>query len=97
MGGRLIGCTKSSVPWPVPKKVLRAWAYRTRVPTIFSFIRMSETNYGQHGNEGAVRHSVHPYWKRAHHDWRFWVGLVLMLAAITIYVLSDDLALLPRR
>ena len=34
------------------------------------------------------------YWKRMHHDWRMWVGLVFMLAAITIYVLSDDLALL---
>jgi hypothetical protein len=47
-----------------------------------------------------VRDSIHhdqvPYWKRAHRDWRFWVGLVFMFAAITIYVLSDDLALLPR-
>jgi hypothetical protein len=47
-----------------------------------------------------VRDGIHrdqiPYWKRAHHDWRFWVGLVFMFAAITIYVLSDDLALLPR-
>jgi len=60
--------------------------------------RMSETNYGQHGNEGPAPHGVHhPYWRRAHHDWRFWAGLILMLAAITIYVLSDDLALLPRR
>jgi hypothetical protein len=30
-----------------------------------------------------------------HRDWRMWVGLVLMLAAITIYVLSEDLAWLP--
>jgi hypothetical protein len=67
-----------------------------RCPTIF-VKRMSETNYGQHGNEGPAHRDVHPYWKRAHHDWRFWVGLVLMLAAIAIYVLSDDLALLPRR
>jgi hypothetical protein len=36
-----------------------------------------------------------PYWRRAHHDWRFWVGLILMLAAITIYVLSENLAFLP--
>ncbi len=35
------------------------------------------------------------YWKRAHHDWRFWVGMVFMLAAIAIYVFSDDLAFLP--
>jgi hypothetical protein len=53
------------------------------------------------GNEGAthpqVGHSDLPYWKRAHHDWRFWVALILMLAAIAIYVLSDDLAFLPHR
>jgi hypothetical protein len=52
-----------------------------------------------HGNEGPERdrilHDHGPYWKRAHRDWRFWVGLVLMLAAITIYVLSEDLAFLP--
>jgi hypothetical protein len=73
---------------------------------------MSETNYGQHGNEGPEHHNkphvvpenarqadqqgVSPaYWRRMHHDWRMWVGLVLMLAAITIYVLSEDLAWLP--
>ena len=68
---------------------------------------MSETNYGHAGNEGSeheslhhelhdkVRHDALPYWKRAHHEWSFWIGLFLMLAAITIYVLSDDLALLP--
>ncbi|MGD0295608.1 MAG: hypothetical protein ABSE86_00745 [Bryobacteraceae bacterium] len=64
---------------------------------------MSETNYGHHGNEGPDPGSVHhaappgqlPYWKRAHHDWRFWVGLFFMSAAITIFVLSDNLAFLP--
>jgi hypothetical protein len=79
-------------------------------------LAMSETNYGQHGNEGpehdkkpqvvpenarqsdeqATQQGVSPaYWRRMHHDWRMWVGLVLMLAAITIYVLSEDLAWLP--
>ena len=65
---------------------------------------MSESNYGQHGNEGpegksepqSVPLSNVPYWQRAHHDWRFWLAFVLMLAAITIYVLSYDLAFLPR-
>ena len=64
---------------------------------------MNESNYSQHGNEGpdpgGAHHDAHddtrPYWKRAHHDWRLWVGLVFMFAAITIYVLSDDLAFLP--
>ena len=60
---------------------------------------MNESNYGHPGNEGpareAARHVDSPYWKRAHHDWRFWVGLVLMFAAITIYVMSDNLSFLP--
>ncbi len=60
---------------------------------------MSEIMHSHHGNQGPDRdnvpHNPHPYWKRAHHDWRFWLGMSLMLAAITIYVLSDDLALLP--
>ena len=64
---------------------------------------MNESNYGHHGNEGpdtgGGHHNAHdgarPYWKHAHHDWRMWVGLALMLAAITIYVLSDNLRFLP--
>ena len=64
---------------------------------------MNESNYGHHGNEGpepgGAHHNAHdeapPYWKRAHHDWRVWVGLIFMFTAITIYVLSDDLAFLP--
>ncbi len=64
---------------------------------------MSENNYDHHGNEGPdpgsahhpVAHDPRPYWKRAHHDWRFWVGLFFMSLAITIYVLSDNLAFLP--
>ena len=60
-----------------------------------------EANFGNPGNEGPEHDHAHhpqrpPYWKRAHRDWWFWVGLVLMLAAISIYVLSDDLMFLPR-
>jgi hypothetical protein len=36
-----------------------------------------------------------PYWKRAHRDWRIWVGLFFCLAAIIIYVLSEDLSFMP--
>ena len=43
---------------------------------------------------GPVVHG--PYWKRAHRDWRFWTVFLMMLAAISIYVLSDDLAWQPR-
>jgi anti-sigma-K factor RskA len=63
---------------------------------------MSEHNYGSEGNEGDGRRHVHvrderPYWKRMHRSWPFWAGMILALAAIAIYVLSDNLALIPRR
>jgi hypothetical protein len=59
---------------------------------------MTESNYGSHGNEGAAPEQTHvrPYWKRMHRSWPFWVGMVLVTAAITMYVLSDNLALVPR-
>jgi hypothetical protein len=57
---------------------------------------MNASNRGSHGNEGPeserVQHVDLPYWKRAHRSWWFWIGLFLMLTAITVYVLSDDLA-----
>ena len=31
-----------------------------------------------------------------HRDWRFWVGALFMLAALGIYVMSGDLAWIPR-
>jgi hypothetical protein len=31
-------------------------------------------------------------WRRIHHSPMFWIGVVLCLVAIMIYVLSDDLA-----
>ena len=55
-------------------------------------------SHDQHGGQdsGGVPHGHRPYWKRAHHDWRFWGALFLMLAAIIIYVMSEDLAWRPR-
>jgi hypothetical protein len=52
----------------------------------------------QHGdpNGGSVYHGRPPYWTRAHRDWRVWVGVVLMLAAMIIYLMTDDLAWRPR-
>ncbi len=40
--------------------------------------------------------SNRPYWKRMHHDWRFWAALLLMITAMIIYVVSEDFAWLPR-
>ena len=37
-----------------------------------------------------------PYWKRAHHDWRFWTVLLLMLVAMVFYVVTDNFGSLSR-
>ena len=34
-------------------------------------------------------------WRRIHHSPMFWIGVVMCLAAIMIYVLSDDLSWRP--
>jgi hypothetical protein len=49
---------------------------------------------GNSGNRGEP--DPGPYWRRMHRDWRFWISAVLMFAAISVYVLSGDLAWLPR-
>jgi len=36
------------------------------------------------------------YWKFAHRDWRFWVGLILIFGAMFIYLATEDLSLRPR-
>jgi hypothetical protein len=50
-------------------------------------------------SEGAKeRDHVHPrhhFWKRAHRDWRVWLAVVLMLALILVYVMTDSLSLRP--
>jgi hypothetical protein len=52
----------------------------------------------QHGTPAreSIQHNPDPYWKRAHRDWRFWVGFIFMFAAITIYVMSNDLSFFAR-
>lgn len=55
---------------------------------------MHKKKHDQHHHEGADHEGTSrgPYWKRAHRDWRFILAIVLMLAAMAVYVLSDDLA-----
>jgi hypothetical protein len=58
---------------------------------------MSEHNHHRHGSEHAGVHDHHtPAWMRLHHDWRFWVAVILMLGCMVIYLMSDDLAWRPR-
>jgi hypothetical protein len=57
---------------------------------------MEEIKFSNHQrgspNRDTSHHAHDPYWKRAHRDWRVWVGVVLMLAAMMIYLMTDDLA-----
>jgi hypothetical protein len=40
-------------------------------------------------------HPRHHFWKHAHQDWRVWIAVILMLALIMVYVLTDSLSLRP--
>jgi hypothetical protein len=58
--------------------------------------KRSHRHHGEQGHNSD--HQGHrPYWTRAHHDWKFWVSLFLMLAAMVIYVMSDDLTVRPHK
>jgi hypothetical protein len=37
----------------------------------------------------------HHFWKHAHRDWRVWIAVMLMLALILVYVMTDSLSLRP--
>jgi hypothetical protein len=57
---------------------------------------MTHTHEHSTRNENRLHNEHPPYWKRMHHDWRFWFAVVLMLAAMAMYVLSDNELLGPR-
>jgi hypothetical protein len=42
-------------------------------------------------NGGSNHPGKRPYWRRAHRTVTFWIAVVLMLAAMIIYVMSDNL------
>jgi hypothetical protein len=42
-------------------------------------------------NGGSNHADGRPYWKRVHRDWRVWVAAACILAAMIIYLLTDDL------
>jgi len=48
----------------------------------------------EHSKHG-VAHGESMVWK-PHKDWRVWVALLLMLAAIAAYVLTLDDSIMPR-
>jgi hypothetical protein len=61
---------------------------------------MTEIKHHHHPDEGPRAPSDHdhsiPYWKRAHRDWRMWTAAFFVFAALGIYIVTVDLALVPR-
>jgi len=47
-------------------------------------------------DRASSQHGNRPYWRRAHRDWRFWVGAFVVFAAMVIFVVRYSLVLLPR-
>jgi hypothetical protein len=53
---------------------------------------MSRHRHHRHDSQGNSTPPGHvPYWERAHTDWRFWVGIVVMFIAMIVYVMSGNL------
>ena len=42
-------------------------------------------------NGGPIHQGHPPYWRRAHRDWRMWIIVILMLAAMMVYLMTGDL------
>ena len=55
----------------------------------------NQAHGGPHDDNPQPGHG--PYWKRAHHDWRFWMAAIFIFTAMTIYVLTVELSLPPDR
>jgi hypothetical protein len=57
---------------------------------------MNDIQHEHDMNNDSDKHPAHkeqrPYWKHVHHDWRFWAALLLTIAAMSIYILSDNFA-----
>jgi hypothetical protein len=58
--------------------------------------KRSHRQHGEH-DRNMDHQGRRPYWTRAHRDWKFWIALSLMLAAMAVYVMSDNLAFRPHR
>jgi hypothetical protein len=56
---------------------------------------MAEDHSPSSGHGHPHSHQHGPAWKRLHRDWRAWAVVILMLAAMLMYVLSDNESLQP--
>ena len=61
---------------------------------------MSEIEQHKNWHTGIGHDKTHvahrPYWKRAHRDWRVWVSVLFIFAAMSIYIWSDNLRWWPK-
>jgi hypothetical protein len=55
---------------------------------------LHKTEHNLHSEKNFYKQH-HPYYKHMHKDWRFWVGVVLILVALTIYTMSVDFTIQP--
>ncbi len=50
--------------------------------------------HGAHKHDHSHKDHAHnqegPWWKHVHRSWMFWTALVLMVAAIVIYVMTNN-------
>lgn len=59
---------------------------------------MNAKNHDVESEGSKPRDHAHPrdhFWKHAHKDWRVWIVVLLMLLAMFIYVITDNLSLRP--
>ena len=58
---------------------------------------MTHAKHHHSGSDGHHSGGDHqkPYWKQAHHDWKFWIAIILMLAAMGVYIGTVDLSVQP--
>jgi Mg2+/citrate symporter len=57
--------------------------------------KMNDHREHRHHGEAEIQRR-RPDWRRIHHSPLFWVGAAMFLAAIAIYVWSEDLSWRPR-
>lgn len=62
---------------------------------------MNVKDLNKHREQGHEHNNIHhgrrSYWIGAKRDWRVWVGVIIMLAAIMYYVMSENFSLAPHR
>ena len=58
---------------------------------------MKQSDHFHEGSEDDVaKKTHHPYWKRAHRDWRIWFAVFVMIVCMIIYAITIDFTMLPR-